>query len=69
MATSAQVLDNVTRTIRDRTRIRRQIDTLTAEGRLSAVVLLALPIVMFLFLSVANPTYVARAHVDRSSAS
>ena len=32
----AAVLDNVTRTIRDRTRVRRQIDTLTAEGRLSA---------------------------------
>jgi tight adherence protein B len=54
----AAVLDNVTRTIRDRTRVRRQIDTLTAEGRLSAIVLLALPIVIFLFLSVINPGYV-----------
>ncbi|MEP6623495.1 MAG: type II secretion system F family protein [Acidimicrobiia bacterium] len=55
----AAVLDNVTRTIRDRSRLRRQIDTLTAEGRLSAIVLLALAIVIFLFLSVANPSYVA----------
>jgi tight adherence protein B len=54
----ASVLDNVTRTIRDRTRIRRQIDTLTAEGRLSALVLLALPVLVFLFLSVVNPGYV-----------
>jgi tight adherence protein B len=54
----ASVLDNVTRTIRDRTRIRRQIDTLTAEGRLSALVLLALPILVFLFLTVVNPSYV-----------
>jgi tight adherence protein B len=54
----ASVLDNVTRTIRDRTRIRRQIDTLTAEGRLSALVLLALPIVIFLVLSVVNPAYI-----------
>jgi tight adherence protein B len=54
----ASVLDNVTRTIRDRTRIRRQIDTLTAEGRLSALVLLALPVIVFLFLSVVNPSYV-----------
>ena len=54
----AAVLDNVTRTIRDRTRIRRQIDTLTAEGRLSAVVLLALPVAVFLFLAVTNPGYV-----------
>jgi tight adherence protein B len=55
----ASVLDNVTRTIRDRTRIRRQIDTLTAEGRLSAVVLLSLPVAVFLFLSVVNPGYVS----------
>jgi tight adherence protein B len=54
----AAVLDNVTRTIRDRTRVRRQIDTLTAEGRFSAIILLALPIVMFLFLAVVNPSYV-----------
>ena len=54
----AAVLDNVTATIRDRTRIRRQIDTLTAEGRLSALVLLALPVAVFLFLSVVNPGYI-----------
>jgi tight adherence protein B len=54
----AQVLDNVTSTIRDRTRVRRQIDVLTAEGRLSAVVLLALPIGMFAFMVVVNPSYI-----------
>ncbi len=53
----AAVLDNVTRTIRDRTRVRRQIDTLTAEGRLSAVVLLALPVVVMLFIALVNPSY------------
>ncbi len=55
----AAVLDNVTRTIRDRSRLRRQIDALTAEGRLSAIVLLSLPVVVFLFLAVVNPGYVA----------
>lgn len=53
----AAVLDNVTRTIRDRTKVRRQIDTLTAEGRLSGVVLFLLPIVVLLFLGVTNPGY------------
>ncbi len=53
----AGVLDNVTRTIRDRTRVRRQIDTLTAEGRLSGIVLLALPVVVMLFIAVVNPSY------------
>ncbi|MGZ4712260.1 MAG: type II secretion system F family protein [Acidimicrobiia bacterium] len=51
------VLDNVTRTIRDRTRVRRQIDSLTAEGRISAVVLFGLPIVVLLVLSLINPGY------------
>jgi tight adherence protein B len=55
----AAVLDNVTSTIRDRTRVRRQIDTLTAEGRLSAIILLALPVLMFLFMVVVNPSYLS----------
>lgn len=54
----AEVLDNVTRTIRDRNRVRRQIDALTAEGRLSAVVLFVLPLLMFLFMAIVNPAYV-----------
>ncbi len=53
----AELLDNVTNTIRDRRRIGRQISTLTAEGRISAVVLFCLPVGMFLFMAVANPTY------------
>ena len=58
----AAVLDNVTRTIRDRTRVRRQIDTLTAEGRLSAIVLFALPILMFIFMAIVEPGLHRRAH-------
>lgn len=55
----AEVLDNVTRTIRDRTQVRRQIDALTAEGRISGVVLFSLPIGVFLMLSIANPDYIS----------
>ena len=53
----AAVLDNVGATIRDRTRIHRTIQALTAEGRFSAVVLLALPFVVLAFLMVSNPEY------------
>ncbi|MGZ4756280.1 MAG: type II secretion system F family protein [Acidimicrobiia bacterium] len=53
----AAVLDNVTRTIRDRNRVSRQIDTLTAEGRLSAIILFCLPVGMFIFMKVSNPAY------------
>jgi tight adherence protein B len=53
----AEVLDKVASTIRDRNRVRRQIQTITAEGRISAVILLALPIVMFFVIQIINPDY------------
>lgn len=53
----AEVLDQVGKTIRDRNEIRRQVRALSAEGRLSAIVLVTLPILVFLFLIVVQPTY------------
>lgn len=53
----AQVLDHVGETIRDRNQIRGQIRALSAEGRMSALVLMALPIVMFTGLTLFNPLY------------
>ncbi len=45
-----EVLDNVADTIRDRRRVARQVQALSAEGRASGWVLLALPFLMFFFL-------------------
>jgi tight adherence protein B len=53
----AEVLDVVAATIRDRAALRRHVSALTAEGRISAVILLALPFVEGVFLYVVNPTY------------
>ncbi|WP_400158705.1 type II secretion system F family protein [Arthrobacter sp. BPSS-3] len=53
----AQVLDNVGETIRDRTQLRGQVKALSAEGRMSALVLMALPIVMFFGLTLFNTLY------------
>lgn len=53
----AQVLDHVGETIRDRNQIRGQVQALSAEGRMSAMVLMALPIVMFTVLTLFNPLY------------
>ncbi|WP_115790352.1 type II secretion system F family protein [Arthrobacter silvisoli] len=53
----AEVLDHVGETIRDRNRIRRQVRALSAEGRVSAIVLISLPIVMFVALLFINPRY------------
>ncbi|MGW8565459.1 type II secretion system F family protein [Isoptericola sp. NPDC055881] len=55
----ADVLDGVASTIRERGQVRRQVKALAAEGKLSAIVLMALPVCAAGFLSVANPGYVA----------
>jgi tight adherence protein B len=56
----AEVLDTVGHTIRERNAIRRQVKALSAEGKLSAVVLMALPFGVLGFLSVANPAYLQK---------
>ena len=56
----AEVLDRVGVTIRDRTQLRRQAQALSAEGRISGVVLLALPAVLLVVLQVVAPEYVGR---------
>lgn len=53
----AEVLDVVAATIRDRSALRRQVSSLTAEGRLSAIILIALPFVEALVLFAVNPSY------------
>ena len=53
----AELIDKLSTMIRQRFRIMGQIRTLTSEGRLQAMILLALPFVMFLVLLVLNPTY------------
>lgn len=56
----AEVLDEVGNTIRERNQIRRQVKALSAEGKLSAIVLMSLPVGVVGFLLMANPTYVAK---------
>lgn len=53
----AELLDNLSSVVRDRFRINGQIQTLTAEGRLQAAVLLALPPGMLVIMLFLNPTY------------
>jgi tight adherence protein B len=53
----AEVLDNVADTIRERDRVRRQVKAVSAEGRLSAYVLVALPIGLGGILAMTNPGY------------
>ncbi|MET3206818.1 UNVERIFIED_ORG: tight adherence protein B [Arthrobacter sp. UYEF13] len=53
----AEVLDHVADTIRDRNQITRQVKALSAEGKMSAAVLMGLPIVLFFALIFINPQY------------
>lgn len=53
----AEVLDAVGSTIRDRNQIRRQVHALSAEGRMSAVILIALPFAIAGIISIVNPGY------------
>lgn len=53
----SQVLDRVGHTIRERNEIRRQVKALAAEGKMSAWVLILLPIGVFTFLLLTQPNY------------
>jgi tight adherence protein B len=53
----AEILDNLARVIRDRFRIYREVRTKTAQGRLTAMILIALPPIMMGVLGVVNPSY------------
>jgi Flp pilus assembly protein TadB/uncharacterized protein YegL len=54
----ATILKTAYETVRSRAEIRREVRTLAAEGKLSGRVLMALPIGIFLFLSVTRRDYV-----------
>jgi tight adherence protein B len=53
----AEILETIAHTIRERMRIRREVQTLTAQERMSSYVVGALPIIAFAWLSWVNPTY------------
>jgi tight adherence protein B len=54
----ATVLDKIVETIRDRTKIQRQITTLTAQGRLSGYVIALLPVILGFALYLIQPDYI-----------
>jgi tight adherence protein B len=54
---TAEVLERVVETVRERQELRRLIRTLTAAGRMSRWVVSSLPLVLVLAISVLNPNY------------
>jgi len=60
----AEILDKIGHLIRERFRIWGQVQALTGEGRLSGIVLLALPPVLFLAVYQLNPSYMMPLFTD-----
>ncbi|HJZ60207.1 MAG TPA: type II secretion system F family protein [Gemmataceae bacterium] len=54
----AEILDRIGHVIRERFKILGQVKALTAEGRLSGVVLIALPIGLFIMMMWMKPDYI-----------
>lgn len=54
----AQVLDNISGTIRSRIKLRGDIKTMTASGTMSGYVIGAMPVIMLVMLMILNPSHV-----------
>jgi tight adherence protein B len=63
---TAEVLERVIQTVRERADLRRLMETLTAQGRLSRWIVSALPAVLLLAISLLNPGYVKPLYTTTS---
>jgi len=54
----AEVLDIVASTVRERAYIRRQVNVLSAEGRISVAILACLPFGIMLYIAIVNGDYI-----------
>jgi tight adherence protein B len=60
----SEILDNISHTIRERVRIAGEVKTLTAQGRLSGLIIGALPVGLATFLLLLNPKYMMELFTD-----
>ncbi|MBE9487033.1 MAG: type II secretion system F family protein [Chloroflexi bacterium] len=61
----AEILDNICRLIRERVKFKRHVATLTAEGKMSGVILVMLPIAMFFIIYILNYNYISMLWIDK----
>ncbi|MDD4602049.1 hypothetical protein SDC9_14770 [bioreactor metagenome] len=54
----AEILDNIAGTIRERVKMKGKIRTLTAQGRISGLIISLLPIFVGLMIYIINPEYI-----------
>lgn len=60
----AEILDGLARVIRDRFRIYGEVRVKTAQGRLTAAILMGLPPVMMMVIGLLNPSYMHVLYTD-----
>jgi tight adherence protein B len=54
----SEILDKIAITIRERVRIKGQVRTLTAQGRLSGIILVLLPVILAVVMYLISPDYI-----------
>lgn len=60
----AEILDNISETIRDRIRLKSEVKVLTAQGRISGLIVGLLPIAFVLIILILNPAYMKTLITD-----
>ena len=55
----AEILDNISGTIRERIRIKGEVRTLTAQGRISGLIIGLIPLVLAVLILLINPGYLS----------
>jgi tight adherence protein B len=60
----SEVLANLSRVIRDRFKLRRRVKAMSAEGRLSAIALSTIPILVFFMVNLMAPTFYGDVKAD-----
>jgi tight adherence protein B len=61
----AEILENLSKVIRDRASMMMKVRALSSEGRMSAVMLTVLPVAVFLLLFIINPAFYLDVADDR----
>jgi len=60
-----EILDNISRLIRERIQFKDHVAALTAEGRLSAIVLIGLPILLTVYMYMTNYDYLSLLWIEK----
>jgi len=60
----AEILTKIAHLIRERFKLQSRVQVLASEGKLSAIILIAIPFVVALALSVLNPAYIKTLFID-----